>query len=185
MLDNQFAYFKSIEEINLAHNAINNIQKFTFTDLSTLRTLDLSFNALSDDVMFMESPTQVATLDLSHNHFETFNTSFVSTVNDVKLMGNPWICTWIISELIVQANNRPSNIHFGKLYVIEVNTTAGVVTEKISSPEKIDCYDYDSSDSNDVKPILRHIIAFRPGQNCDGYDNEKKVRTIIFRCDRT
>lgn len=174
-MDNQFAYFKSIEEINLSHNAINNIQKFTFTDLSTLRTLDLSFNALSDDVMLMENPSTVTTLDLSYNQFETFNISYVSTVSDVRLLGNPWICTWIISELIVQANNRPHNIHFGKLYVVEVNSTPSVPIENISSPEKIDCYDYNVADKNSVKPILRHIVVFRPAQNCDGYDNDKKV----------
>ncbi|KAK0094348.1 hypothetical protein PV326_011160 [Microctonus aethiopoides] len=62
---------KKIAYMNLSHNNINEIRKYVIGNLTSLRTLDLSYNDLSDiaeDKIF-EPPENLTNLYLSHNHF--------------------------------------------------------------------------------------------------------------------
>lgn len=120
--------------------------------------------------MFTDCSPTITVLDLRYNQFEMFNSSYLLQINDVRLAGNPWTCSWLVAELILQANNPRQNIHFGSSYLL--NTLANE-TQKFPTPEKIDCYDYSGTGKKEA--ILRHIIAFHSRNNCDGAELEKKV----------
>lgn len=153
-MDNQFVYLSSVMNINLSHNTIDNIQKYSFSDLKELQILDLSHNNIFDDE-FLVDLGSVRSLNLSHNQFDSLNVVNVKAIEDIGLHGNPWGCSWLLSQI---ANEDLGNVHFGS-YIGESDRVAG--GKYVNAPEDVRCFDYDSDDPLRVKSIERNIVVVR------------------------
>lgn len=110
--DNQLAYLESIEYLNLSNNLIDSIQPFTFTDLQTLHTIDLSHNRLDSDA-FVQKIDALRLLDLSANRYRSINITAFANIDEVKLIGNLWSCSWLVAELVNLTANVRDDVHFG------------------------------------------------------------------------
>lgn len=158
--DNQLTYLESIETLNLSYNSIDTIEPFTFNDLSTLRTIDLSHNHLASDA-FVSNIDSLQLLDLSANRYQSINVTMFANISDVKLIGNTWSCAWIVLELVNASDNVRQDIRFG-------NDLAGIDGEAmgIRQPEEVICYD-------DL--VQRHLVIVYPKGECNGTKVRQRV----------
>lgn len=121
------------------------INEHAFSALSALEMLDLSHNMLSNDA-FLGDLVALKSLKLNHNNYTAVKLSLLHDIDKVELIGNYWMCSWLIPELV---QNR---IHRGITFVQEEEDFG----HGDSSLEEIDCYD-----NSNVKKhsILRHVIV--------------------------
>lgn len=165
--DNQLTYLETIEWLNLSHNSIENIQPFTFTDLRTLRALDLSHNRLDSDV-FVQKIVELQSIDLGANRYRSINITAFEGIDEAKLIGNLWSCSWLVTELVNLTATIRDKIHFGgKLTGIDSDAMG------VRQPEEVVCYDDRNAAIAANKLIQRHIIIVYPKSECSR--TEKKV----------
>lgn len=122
-------YLSNVEQINLSHNAIDGIESNVFSGMTSIRTIDLSYNKLSND-SFLDEISELKTLIMSYNQFEYLNLSKLVDVDEVDLIGNPWNCTWLVVEMMRCSNG----VRFGRNFSIAME-------EQILTVPGIDCID--------------------------------------------
>lgn len=158
--DNQLAYLESIEHLNLSNNFIDTIQPFTFTDLRTLRTVNLSHNYLDSDT-FVHKIDELQLLDLSANRYRSIDIAAFASIKEVKLIGNLWSCSWLVTELVNSTAIIRDDIHFGtNLISIDGDATG------IRKPEEVICYDAGNAAQESNYLIPRHIVVVYPKGEC-------------------
>lgn len=164
--DNQLTYLESIECLNLSHNLIESIQPFTFTDLRTLQSIDLSHNRLESDA-FVEKIDALQKLDLSANLYRWISMTAFEGIGEVKLMGNLWSCSWLVTELVNLTANVRNSVHFG-------NALAGIDAKSmgIRQPEEVICYDDRNAALDSNLLIQRHVVIVYPKGEC-GRDEQQ------------
>lgn len=150
-MDNQFVYLSSVEHINLSRNSIDNIQKYSFSDLRSLKVLDLSYNKLFDDE-FLTDLGSLSSLNVSFNNFDAFDPTNIKTIDNVSFEGNPLGCSWLMWEI---SNDNFGNIRLG----IEIGNVTN--DSRMRAPEEITCTDYDDDDPLRVKSVVRNIVVIR------------------------
>lgn len=138
LVDGSLEYLSSVEHINLSHNAIDEIETNVFSQMTTIQTIDLSYNKLSND-SFLDELTELKTLIMSYNQFEYLNLSKLVDVDEVDLIGNPWNCTWLVVEMMRCSNG----VHFGKNYSITMK-------EQVLTVPGIDCIDQNGNNRSIV-----------------------------------
>lgn len=153
-MDNHLANLMAVEHINLSFNTINNIQKWSFTDLKMLQILDLSYNRIYDDDFFTDLGALTA-LNVSYNQFDAFDPSNLQTINEVNFQGNPLGCSWLLSEMV---NGEFGTIRLGK-FLSDAKTNRSDI--KLRAPEEIRCLDYDSDNPLRVQSVERNIVVVR------------------------
>lgn len=158
--DNQLTYLESIECLNFSHNSIESIQPFTFTDLRTLRSIDLSHNRLESDA-FVQKIDALRTLDLSANLYRWISMTALEVIDEVKLVGNLWSCSWLVTELVNSTTNVRNDVHFGHdLTGIDAKAMG------IRQPEEVICYDDRNVAHESNLLIQRHIVIVYPKGEC-------------------
>lgn len=122
-------YLSTVKHINLSHNAIDRIETNVFTQMTSIETIDLSYNKLSND-SFLDGITKLKTLIMAYNQFGYLNLSKLVDVDEVDVIGNPWNCTWLVVEMM----RRSEGIHFGDDFSIAME-------EQVLTVPGIDCVD--------------------------------------------
>lgn len=165
--DNQLTYLESIEYLNLSNNFIDTIQPFTFTDLRTLRTIDLSHNHLDSDT-FVQKIDELQLLDLTANRYRSIDIAAFARIKEVKLIGNLWSCSWLVTELVNSTAIVRDDVHFGtKLTSIDGNAIVG-----IRQPEEVICYDIGNAAQESNYLFPRHIVVVYPKGECGRTDGK-------------
>ncbi|KAG8035697.1 hypothetical protein G9C98_001125 [Cotesia typhae] len=79
---------KKVEALNLSHNGINEIRRYVIGNLTSLKTLDLSDNELSDlsEEFVFEPPENLTNLYLSGNHFSQLPVSKILAMPNLKVL---------------------------------------------------------------------------------------------------
>lgn len=132
--------------------------------MRSLKILNLATNILSDDT-FLENLSDIKSLNLSHNHYTSLNISLLSKIAEVELIGNYWLCSWLIPELV---HNR---IHSGVNFVLDEHGWH----HKFNALEEIDCYDHRRINATKKNAILRHVIIVHPlTDNCGGENRDSE-----------
>lgn len=167
LLDNQFA--GSIETINISYNRLNSIQPFTFADLDSLHTLDLSSNRLHTDG-FLGSAAPINVVDLRNNAYDQIDLSALSSIERIFLGNNPWNCTWLLNAMATNLEHVATDIRFG----LEFSDGMRTQNQTKSSIEELDCVDYRKSiDHPSVRRVF--IINFSQCTNQKNLRNNQKV----------
>ncbi|KAJ0003525.1 hypothetical protein NQD34_008623 [Periophthalmus magnuspinnatus] len=105
LTDNMFKGLFSVSILNLANNQIESISKFVFGPLKNLQKLDLSRNVLSHPSVIVNISVScpfLQTLDLSQNHFTSFESKyfpFPLNISELNLSGQPLHCFSLHSDL--------------------------------------------------------------------------------------
>lgn len=115
---NLFDFVRNIESLNMSHNKIVTIESDILTSLSNLRTLDLSSNRLSSD-NFIDASNRLLFLNLSDNHYKSFNISKLYGLNEIQFYNNPWDCKWLIGQMTV----GDDRLFFGQNFTISTLNT--------------------------------------------------------------
>lgn len=139
-----------VEHINLSHNAIDGIETNVFSEMTSIQTIDLSYNKLSND-SFLDEITELKTLIMSYNQFEYLNLSKLVDVDEVDLIGNPWNCTWLVVEMMHCSNG----VRFGKNFSIAME-------EQVLTVPGIDCIDQSGNNRSIV--MLQQTNISRVGK---------------------
>ena len=77
-LEGSFAHLRSLEELDLRHNALTRLHHATFSDLVSLRTLRLDWNSLADVNFSTSGLTSLQLLNLAHNSIAYLNQQFLA-----------------------------------------------------------------------------------------------------------
>lgn len=155
----------SIESVHMAGNRLESIESLTFSDLTKLKSLDLSHNLLKSDE-FIEHIAPLRALNLANNHFQYINLTQLKHIEHVSLLNNHWNCSWITKSLI--SNQHGRNIIFGVDYndIIDDN-----IEQRIG--EEVDCMDYRNAETG--FPLLKTIVFIHSN---DGSDCSKKLEKV-------
>lgn len=124
-----FEYSTRLEILNLSRNAITEVEQNIFEDCRKMHTLDLSHNQLKEDA-FLWPIIDLRHLNMSHNKFQQLNTSFLESVEQVELYGNPWSCRFLVLELM----KHGKNVRYGRNYVVQTR-------DSILNAQGIECTD--------------------------------------------
>lgn len=151
-------YLSRAEHINLSHNAIDEIETNVFSEITSIQTIDLSYNKLYND-SFLDEITELKKLIMSYNQFEYLNLSKLVDVDEVDLIGNPWNCTWLVVEMMRCSNG----VRFGNNFSIAME-------EQILTVPGIDCIDQSGNNRSivmlqqskirDVEKIVNEVPTF-------------------------
>lgn len=150
LFDGSLEYLSTVEHINLSHNAIDGIETNVFSEMTSIQTIDLSYNKLSND-SFLDEITELKTLIMSYNQFEYLNLSKLVDVDEVDLIGNPWNCTWLVVEMMHCSNG----VRFGKNFSIAME-------EQVLTVPGIDCIDQSGNNRSIV--MLQQTNISRVGK---------------------
>lgn len=162
LVKNQFG-MKSLVDLHLGENIIETISTHAFDSLSQLRYVDLSNNRLSTD-NFLGGLSSLNSLNLSFNRFKGINSSQLSSIENIELIGNYWQCAWLIPELVF--SRLPSGMQFVPPHLRHL------------AYDEIDCYAGDDPQRH----ILRHIVVIRTNQsNC--IDENVSLNNVVLEFD--
>lgn len=129
LFDGILECLSTVNHINLSHNTIDEIENNVFSEMTSIQTIDLSNNKLSND-SFLDGITELKTLIMSYNRFEYLNLSKLRDVDEVDVIGNPWNCSWLVVEMARCSNG----VRFGKNFSIATE-------EQVLTVPGIDCID--------------------------------------------
>lgn len=160
-----FLHMHRLININLSANTIETIHKDSFSGLKEIRTVDLAHNHLHE-AFFLNDLKVDNALNLSYNRFKTINSTLLTNINNVELIGNYWQCSWLIPELFY---NR---LHHGVHFVVNANDNETSKGKPSSIYDEIDCYAYDGPDETPVAHSLRHIVVLRRGACIESNQNK-------------
>lgn len=129
LFDGSLDFLTNLAQLFLSRNEINEIEPNVFVVMKNLSHLDLAGNKISlDDFLFQLSPLQY--LDISNNQFPQLNLSHFVDLQNAKLYGNPWKCSWLIGEM----SQFSSVFQFGQNYTVETE-------DRILTIPGVDCID--------------------------------------------
>lgn len=129
LFDGSLDFFINLQQLYLSQNEITEIELNVFLPIKSLKILNLADNKISNDD-FLIHLTNLNHLDISFNQFQQLNLSHFIDLQNAKLYGNPWSCSWLIAEM----SEFSSIVQFGHNYTVETE-------DRLLTMPGIDCND--------------------------------------------